>query len=211
MSKPANKFPHELSIVIVSWNSAAYLPQCLASLRAQTFKNFEVIIVDNGSIDGSIDKLELRWPDLNLKITHLKENLGFAVANNIGARLASGRWLALLNTDAFPEPDWLERLLAAAESNPEYSFFTSRQLKAQTPHLLDGAGDVYHISGLAWRRYAEFPADCFGLESGEIFGACAAAALYAREAFLHVGGFDEDFFSYHEDVDLSFRLRLQGF
>jgi GT2 family glycosyltransferase len=211
MNESTNGLPTALSIIIVSWNSAAYLSQCLISLRAQTFKDFETIIVDNGSMDGSIDELELKWPDLNLKVTRLKENLGFAAANNIGARLAGGRWLALLNTDAFPEPDWLERLLASAESNPEYSFFASRQLKANAPNFLDGAGDIYHISGLAWRRYAEFPAACFGLDFCEVFSACAAAAMYSREAFLQVGGFDEDFFSYHEDVDLSFRLRLQGF
>jgi GT2 family glycosyltransferase len=211
MSEFTNRLAPNLSIVIVSWNSAAYLPQCLTSLRAQTLKNFETIIVDNGSVDNSIDKLESKWPDLNLKVIRLEENRGFAAANNIGARLASGRWLTLLNTDAFPEPDWLERLLGAAKNNPQYSFFASRQLKANDPDFLDGAGDIYHISGLAWRRYAEFPAACFGLESNEIFSACAAAAMYSRQAFLQVGGFDEDFFSYHEDVDLSFRLRLQGF
>jgi GT2 family glycosyltransferase len=141
----------------------------------------------------------------------LGENRGFAAANNLGARLARGHWLALLNTDAFPDPGWLEKLIQAAQRYPEFSFFASRQLQANALHLLDGAGDTLHISGLAWRRYAGFPSAQFGLEPEEVFSPCAAAALYSRRAFLQVGGFDEDFFSYLEDVDLGFRLRLQGF
>ena len=201
----------KLSIILVSWNSAKHLANCLASLEKQTFKDFEIIIIDNGSTDGGLDGGELRWPALKLRIERLPENRGFATANNIGARLARGRWLALLNTDAFPEPDWLENLLKAAEQNPEYSFFSSRQIQAKNPEYLDGAGDACHISGIAWRWYYDYPVREYGLEQREVFSACAAAALYDREAFLQVGGFDEDFFSYHEDVDLSFRLRLQGF
>lgn len=185
--------------------------QCLDRLAQQTFKDFEVVLVDNGSKDKSLLGLEEKYPTLNLRVECLESNRGFAAANNLGARLARGQWLALLNSDAFPEPDWLEKLLQAAESNPEFSFFASRQLQANAPHLLDGAGDALHISGLAWRRCADFPAAQFGLEPEEVFSPCAAAALYSRRAFLQVGGFDEDFFSYHEDVDLGFRLRLQGF
>ena len=200
-----------VSIILVGWNSAACLPRCLESLSSQTFRNFEVILVDNGSTDGSLDGVENRWPGLALYVERLEENRGFAAANDIGARLARGRWLALLNSDAFPEPEWLEELLKAAEENPEFSFFASRQLQANATHLLDGAGDAFHISGMAWRRYSGFPAAQFGLKPEEVFSPCAAAALYSRQAFLQVGGFDEDFFSYHEDVDLGFRLRLQGF
>ena len=108
--------------------------------------------------------------------------------------------MALLNSDAFPEPNWLEQLLQAAENNLEFTFFASRQIQANANSLLDGAGDAFHVSGLAWRRYAGFPADQFGLEPEEGFSPCAAAGLYSRQAFLQVGGFDEDFFSYFEDV-----------
>ena len=201
----------KLSIVLVTWNSVRHLDECLASLEKQTFKDFEIVIIDNGSTDGGLDGEKQKWPDLQLRIKRLPKNRGFSVANNFGARLARGRWLALLNTDAFPEPDWLESLLRAAEQNPEYSFFSSRQIQANNPERLDGAGDACHISGLAWRWYYDYPVREYGLEPCEVFSACAAAALYDREAFLQVGGFDEDFFSYHEDVDLSFRLRLQGF
>ena len=152
-----------------------------------------------------------KWPAIAFQIRKLGKNTGFAAANNLGAQLANGDWLALLNSDAFPDPEWLENLLLAAEREPKFSFFASRQLQAGAPHVLDGAGDAYHISGLAWRRFAGLPVAQFGLESVEVFSACAAAALYSRRAFLQVGGFDESFFSYLEDVDLGFRLRLQGF
>ena len=200
-----------VSIIIICWNSREYLPRCLSCLSAQTYREFEVIVIDNGSTDESAAGLLESYPNINLRLERFETNQGFAVANNFGARLARGKWLALLNSDAFPEPDWLAQLIEAAKNNPEFSFFASRQLQANNPEFLDGAGDTYHISGLAWRQYSGYPTDKFGLSPKEVFGACAAAALYSREAFLQVGGFDEDFFSYHEDVDLSFRLRLQGF
>ena len=199
----------QASIVIATWNSAAHLSRCLESLRIQTYKNFEIIIVDNGSSDGSVDKIKDNHPELNICIKKLGSNTGFATANNIGARFSRGKWIALLNADAFPEPGWLENLLKATEQHP-HAFFASRQIQANAPNLLDGEGDAYHISGLAWRRNYGLPLQKKD-EIEEIFSPCAAAALYPRQAFLDVGGFDEDYFAYHEDVDLGFRLRLQGF
>ena len=199
-----------VSIIIATWNSGNVLPQCLKSLTQQTYKDFEIVFVDNGSTDGSLDGIEFRWPGLVLRVVRLDRNQGFAAANNIGARLAQGQWLALLNTDAFPESDWLEKLLGATEEHPEYSCFSSRQIQANSPKLLDGAGDAYHVSGLAWKRYLGYPTYLYGREQTEVFSSCGAAALYPRQAFLDANGFDEDFFSYLEDVDLGFRLRLQG-
>lgn len=199
-----------VSVIIVSWNSAEHLPRCLDSLSRQTFQDFEVVIIDNGSSDQATDGLEQKYPGLDLRLERLASNLGFAVANNIGARLARGRWLALLNADAFPKTDWLEKLLDAANRHPEFSFFSSRQLQFAQPDILDGSGDEYHISGLAWRRFYNHSAQNYGLKEDEVFSACAAAAIYSREDFLKVGGFDESFFAYFEDVDLSFRLRLAG-
>ena len=199
-----------VSILLLTWNSAAYLPRCLRCLQDQTFKNFEVVIIDNGSTDGCVDGIESRWPGLSLRVVRLSQNTGFTAGNNLGARLATGEWLALLNTDAFPEPTWLENLLRAVRHSQQYSFFASRQVSAIDSSLLDGDGDAYHVSGLAWRWGLGYPVNSRGLENREVFGACAAAALYKRDIFLQVGGFDEDLFSYLEDVDLSFRLRLMG-
>src|SRR5512135_1918794 len=100
-----------VSIIIVSWNSGKHLPRCLESLSQQTFRDFETILVDNGSKDNSIDHLEESHPGIELRVERLAENLGFTAGNNIGARLARGEWLVLLNADAFPEPDWLEELV----------------------------------------------------------------------------------------------------
>jgi GT2 family glycosyltransferase len=199
-----------ISIVIVAWNSAESLPRCLDCLSLQTFQDFEVILIDNGSHDDGTRELEKKYPKLDLHIERLTTNLGFASANNLGARSARGTWLALLNADAFPEPDWLEKILQAAKQYPEFSFFSSRQIQSNQPDLLDGSGDEYHISGLAWRRFYNYQATNYGFKEEEVFGACGAAALYPRDDFLKVGGFDERYFSYFEDVDLSFRLRLAG-
>ncbi len=197
-----------ISVIIVTWNSKKDLPLCLAALSAQTNKDFEIMVLDNGSTDESCLGLEDKYSDLPLTIKELNKNLGFAIANNIGARLARGKWLALLNADAFPEPDWLDRLIEAAEAHPNV-FFASRQIQANSPAYLDGEGDSYHVSGLAWRKNYATPVYSQS-EPQEVFSPCGAAALYPRQAFLDAGGFDEDFFSYHEDVDLGFRLRLRG-
>lgn len=197
-----------VSIIILTWNSAAHLPHCLNCLLTQTYRDFEVIIIDNNSTDNATTLLEEKYPALNLRVERLATNLGFAAGNNIGAHLARGKWLTLLNADAFLEPDWLVNMLSAAERHPN-SFFSSQLIQANTPALLDGQGDVYHISGLAWRRNYCQPS-ITNLPEGEVFSACAAAAFYPAQTFLAVGGFDEDYFAYHEDVDLGFRLRLLG-
>jgi len=198
----------KISIIIPVWNSDEFLAKCLNSLSSQTINDFEVIIVDNGSSSSAVDEILPKFPLLVFQIKKLSKNSGFALANNIGARLAGGKYLALLNADAFPEPDWLERLLEVAELNSN-AFFTSRQIQFKNPDYLDGEGDNYHVSGYAWRNKYASPAYPLN-ESQEVFSACGAAAFYPRQAFLDAGGFDEDYFSYHEDVDLGFRLRLRG-
>lgn len=197
-----------VSIILLGFNNLDYLLHCLECLYKQTYLLFDVILIDNGIAVESFVDLKASYPAV--QIEHFSYNLGFAAANNIGARFARGKWIALLNADAYPDPDWLANLLQAAEKNPAYTAFSSRQIQYNTPHLLDGAGDAYHISGLAWRNSYNLPADKNGLEQKDVFSPCAAAALYSREEFLRLGGFDEDFFSYFEDVDLGFRLRLNG-
>lgn len=198
-----------ISIIIVTWNSGTFLPRCLSSLSTQTFKDFEIVIVDNGSLDGSLTGLEETYPQLNIKIERLETNRGFAPANNIGSRLGRGQWLAFLNADAFPSPDWLEQLVSASHQYPKYVCFSSRQIQADNINMLDGEGDAYHLSGMAWRRSYNIPVYEI-TEPVEVFSACGAAMMVRKQDFLDLGGFDETYFAYFEDVDLGFRLRLAG-
>jgi GT2 family glycosyltransferase len=210
-TEPEGRAParERVAVVIVNYNGGAYLPQALASLARQTVAPARVIVVDNASTDGSAEGLERHYAGVEL--IRLTENVGFAAANNRGVRAAADcAWVALLNPDAFPEPGWLEQLLDAAEREPGYSFFASRLLLADEPEKVDGTGDVYHVSGLAFRRDHGRPAAKATRPQEEVFAPCAAAALYRRDAFLEAGGFDERYFAYLEDLDLAFRLRLAG-
>jgi GT2 family glycosyltransferase len=139
-------------------------------------------------------------------------NTGFALGNNIAINATdkSSEWVVLLNPDAFPEPRWLEELLLSAQRNPQISFFGSKLIDSASPQRLDGTGDVYHMSGLVWRTGHGSADSIQNQKECEIFSPCAAAAMYRRSVLLDVGGFDEDFFCYVEDVDLGFRLRLAG-
>lgn len=205
------KTPHApaAGVVIVNWNSGPLLARCLDALGRQTAPPARILVVDNASSDGSERAAEGR---AGVELLRMAENLGFAEANNIGVeRLADCDWVALLNPDAFAEPRWLAVLTAEAGKDPEVASFASRQLLADDPSTLDGAGDLYSVAGLAWRRHHGRPASGLGLTSGDVFGPCAAAGLYRRDAFREVGGFDRTFFCYFEDVDLAFRLRLRGY
>ena len=169
----------------------------------------EVIIVDNASTDSSAVGLEECYP--HVKVVRLNKNIGFAAGNNHLFRYATGsQWVALVNPDAFLEQDWLSKMLSTALAHPEYSFFASRLVQANHPDRLDGAGDAYHVSGRVWRLGRGTSVMGKADSEREVFSPCAAAALYRRDALESVGGFDEDYFCYFEDVDLGFRLRLAG-
>jgi GT2 family glycosyltransferase len=190
----------------VNYNSGARLAQCLAHLKAQTFQNFETIVVDNASADESAAAAR---GDEKVALIDAGANLGFAAANNLAARRAQGEWLAFLNPDAYAAPDWLEELLAAAARWPDADAFGSTQIDAKDPSRLDGAGDVFHAFGVPYRGHVGWLVAALPPE-GECFAPCGAAAFYRKEAFERLGGFDERFFCYSEDVDLGFRLRLYG-
>lgn len=196
-----------VSVVVVTYQSGPTLAACLAALKAQTFRDFEVILVDNASSDGAAQAAAGADPSLTL-ISNA-QNRGFAGGVNDGARIARGRWLAFLNPDAYADPTWLETLLAAARAHPDVKTFTSRQLMAQCAGRLDGLGDVMAASGFPFRGGYRGP-DPGTVAIGEVFSACGAAMLIDRALFLAMGGFDERLFCYCEDVDLGYRLRLAG-
>ena len=196
---------------MVDYNQGSFFERTLGLLRDQTRRPDRVVVVDNASTDGSPEEIEERHPEV--EVIRLGRNAGFARANNAGVRAAADcGWVVLLNADAYPEPRWLEELLDAARRRPECASFASRMMQADEPKLLDGAGDLYHVSGLAWRRdHGRALAETHeALEEEEVFAACGGAAMYRRDAYVATGGFDEDFFAYFEDTDLGFRLRLDG-
>jgi len=196
-----------VTVITVAYDSGDFLQPCMDALTAQSFADFEVVVVDNASRDGSVDRLRL--PDSRFRIERMGFNAGFATANNHAARASSAEFLALLNPDAVADPNWLAELVAVARAHPEAASVGSLQLRLDDPDVLDGVADVWHVAGLAWRAYEGKPA-ALAPDDGEIFGPCGAAALYRRADFLALGGFDERYFCYVEDVDLAFRLRLAG-
>jgi N-acetylglucosaminyl-diphospho-decaprenol L-rhamnosyltransferase len=137
----------EITVVVVNYNGGDYIRRCLASLAAQTYRSFETIVVDNASSDGSIDRLGEMPPHTTI----LREgvNHGFAVGNNLAARMGRGRWLALLNPDAEAAPDWLESLMRAVAERPTHRIVASLQVAAHDAGVLDGAGDCYLAYGYA--------------------------------------------------------------
>lgn len=196
-----------VTVIIINWNSGALLQNCLNELLRQTVVPDRILVVDNASTDHSA-ACAARFPGVTpLGMT---SNLGFAAGNNRALAECDTEFVALLNPDAFPAPNWLECLLAAARDNPDAAALGSRQVSESDPQILDGIGDRYHLSGLVWRERHGTRQSAEDLTSRQIFSPCAAAALYRRQALIDAGGFDENFFCYVEDVDLGFRLRLAG-
>lgn len=197
------------SILILCWNSNAYIHKCLQAVNEQTFKDFEVVLVDNGSRDPIPPNIKLFFPGMTIHYHSLANNIGFASGNNYAASHARGAYLVMLNSDAFPQPSWLAEIHQAISRHPDCTF-ASKLIMANTPQLLDGEGDNYHATGLVWRRSHGYPVSRSETKDIEVFSACAAAAVVPKQAFIAAGGFDVDFFAYLEDVDLGFRLRLVG-
>ena len=197
----------EVTVIVVNWNTSAWLDRCLRSLSCQDGVAAEVIVVDNGSCDDSESLVRERYPQVQWRA--LGENRGFAAANNEGARLASGRYLAFLNPDAEAEPGWLSALRTALGSDGSVSLATSRIVHLDQPEMVDSAGDGWLRVGTGFKRGHRGHAVAWD-QSDEVFSACGAAFMIRREVFDRLNGFDEDFFLVFEDVDLSYRARLAG-
>lgn len=197
--------------MIVNWNGRPLLDSCLRALRGQAFpqEDTEILLVDNGSTDGSVAYVQAHYPEV--KAIALPENRGFAGGANAGIQAARGPTIALLNNDAWPEPHWLEALVQALEAHPEVGFCASKILCADDPQVIDTAGDSFYTYGMGAKRgMGQRDGPQFSQEA-HVFGACAGAALYRRALLEDLGGLDEDFFLYGEDVDLSFRAQLKGY
>ncbi|MGB3634029.1 MAG: glycosyltransferase family 2 protein [Rubrobacteraceae bacterium] len=198
-----------VAVVIPNWNGHRLLETCLTALQAQCFEDFEVVLVDNGSTDNSVDFVAENFPEV--RVVPLQDNRGFAAAVNQGIKASDSEYVVLLNNDTEMHPDWLGTLVHAAKSHPDTGFFTSKLVDFYDRRFLDGAGDALRLSGLPY-RVGHGERDRGQFDSPKfVFGACAAAALYRRTMLEKIGLFDEDFVSYCEDGDLSFRAQLAGY
>ncbi len=198
----------KVSIIIVNWNGQRYLAPCLESVLAQTYPDLEVVLVDNGSSDGSVELARARFP--GVRLIENERNLGFATGNNQAIRATRSEFVATLNNDTRVEPGWLAALVTALESDPGVGMGASKMLFADQPGVINSAGIGLDRVGIAWDRLGGHPDDPADLAPQPVFGACAGAALYRRGMLDQVGLFDEDFFMYLEDVDLAWRARLAG-
>jgi len=198
----------QVSAVIPNWNGREWLESCLGSLAGGELSPAEVIVVDNGSTDGSLQYLSSWHPDVH--VLALDRNTGFAHAANRGLREASHELVALLNTDVAVAPDWLSRLAQALKADPGAASVACKMLALDDPSIVYDAGDILRRDGACEQR-GRFRRDEGRWDApGTVFGACAGAALYRRAAVLELGGFDERYFAYLEDVDLALRLALAG-
>jgi len=198
-----------ISVIIVNWNGRDYLEECLESLRQQTYLNFEVLLVDNGSTDGSIEHAQAHFPGFG-RILKNPENMGFAKGNNQGIKEARGKYLALLNNDALADCHWLEELVKVAEGDPRAGMLASKIYLQGGTKIIDNVGQLIYRDGLnRGRGRLEVDKGQFDQE-GEVLFPSGCAAFYRREMLEEIGLFDEDFFAYGDDTDIGLKGRLAG-
>jgi GT2 family glycosyltransferase len=198
-----------LTVVVLNYDGRPLLEEMLASLALQTLEGFETVVVDNGSSDGSLDFLAERWP--SVRVVALERNVGVTAALNIGLRAAAGEYVGLFNNDMELEPDCLAEMIRALIAHREAGSATPKMLDFADRAVIDGAGDLLSWRGGGRRRgHGELDTGQYE-RAEEIFGACGGSAIYRREALEAVGGFDESYFAYYEDIDWAFRAQLAGF
>ena len=195
------------AVVIPNWNGARWIDACLDSVLRQDRAPAEVVVVDNGSTDGSDRSAEARD---GVRVVRMGRNTGFSVAVNRGVEEVSADWVALVNTDVVLSEDWLGRACAVLEREPGVASVATKMVDLERPDTIYDAGDLVRRDGACEQRGRFMADDGRFDEPGEAFAACAGAAVYRRAALQAIGGFDERFFAYLEDVDVGLRLRLAG-
>ncbi|MFH0924628.1 MAG: glycosyltransferase family 2 protein [bacterium] len=198
-----------ISVVIPNWNGINFIGMCLDSFKGQKFKDYEIIVVDNGSTDGSRELLKDKYPFVRL--IELPENLGFAKACNEGIKTSKGEYICLLNNDIEVDDLWLKELYEGMERYPQAGMGASKMLFFDQRDIIYNAGDTYHIWGTGGPRGQGEKDDGRYDREEYIFGACAGAGIYRKKLFEDIGFFDEDFFIFAEDVDLNYRSQLSGY
>ncbi|MBQ8305711.1 MAG: glycosyltransferase family 2 protein [Blautia sp.] len=198
----------QVSVIIPNYNGKKYLESLMEALSVQTCRHFEVIVVDNGSTDGSAAFLYEQYPET--RVLCFPENLGFARAVNEGIRASSLPYVLLLNNDTVPDREFVREMLQAIRRHKKAFSCQARMMQLHAPELLDDAGDCYSALGWAFARGKGKKADRY-MEEQRIFSSCAGAAIYRRKLFSRTGLFDEEHFAYLEDLDIGYRARLLGY
>lgn len=196
----------KVTVIIPNYNGLKFMRPCMESLRQQRCRDFRVLVVDNGSDDGSVQWLkEQRIPAI-----FLKENTGFTGAVNTGIRAAGTEFVLLLNNDTVAEPGLVGELLKTIERSEKIFAVSSKMIQMHHRELMDDAGDMYSVLGWAYQRGVGRSSKGYN-KPGEVFSACAAAAIYRKKVFETIGLFDEMHFCYLEDIDVCYRAKIYGY
>lgn len=194
------------TIIIPNYNGLQFLEPCMEALDHQTCRDFDVLVVDNGSADGSVEWLKER----GIPAIFLPENSGFSGAVNVGIRAAKTPYVILLNNDTEAEPGYVGQLVRAIEASPRIFSVSPKMIQLCHRELIDDAGDMYSIMGWAYQRGVGQEVERYDRPC-HIFSSCAGAAIYRREIFDEIGFFDEMHFAYLEDIDVGYRAKIAGY
>ena len=199
----------EFSVIVLNWNGEPFLEKCLGSLQRQSLRNFEVILVDNGSTDSSVEFVTNHFPQLT--VVPLPKNLGFCGGNNEGIKRSGGKWIILLNNDTEVVPEFLNAIHQATQTHSDAGMFACKMLFADSPSVIENCGFAVSPAGTAQEiGRGEVNRGQYGPDL-EPFGPSGGAAVYSRAMLDKIGLLDDDFFLIYEDFDLAMRARLQGF
>lgn len=196
----------KVTVIIPNYNGLAFMEPCFAALSRQTYRHYEVLVVDNGSTDGSVEWLK----EHRIPTVFLKENTGFSGAVNTGIRASRTPYVILLNNDTEPEPDYVGQLVRAIERSPRIFSVSSKMIQLHHRELMDDAGDMYTVLGWAYQRGVGQPSSGYNRPC-HVFSACAGAAIYRRSVFEEIGDFDLMHFAYLEDIDVGYRAKIAGY
>lgn len=197
-----------VSVIIPNWNGRQHLEKCLESLQRQNFHHFEVIVVDNGSKDGSAEMIEEQFPQVN--VVRFRKNTGFCRAVNMGIRISKAPYVLLLNNDTYVEETFVREMVAGIRGKKNCFSCQAKMMQMAHPEKIDDAGDFYSALGWAFADGNGKPENGYQKEK-EIFSACAGAAIYRRSILKKIGLFDERHFAYLEDLDLGYRAKTYGY
>ncbi|PNV62555.1 glycosyltransferase family 2 protein [Clostridium sp. chh4-2] len=196
----------KVTIIIPNYNGLKFMEPCFETLNRQTTDDYQVLVVDNGSTDGSVEWLKER----KIPSIFLEENTGFTGAVNVGLKAAKTPYVILLNNDTEVHEDFVAQMIRAIEKSPSIFSVSCKMIQLHQKDLMDDAGDMYTVLGWAYQRGVGQSSSGYNKER-EIFSACAAAAIYRREVFETIGYFDEMHFAYLEDMDVGYRAKIAGY